>query len=262
MAFKMSPIGKKKCPYSPMQKKGLINPSPIKLEEDNTVSSSGGANTQIQRTKGVNTAFTGRDADSERSDLKNRTKQFNNSPEGRQMAKTLQAMGGVLGSGEKGSKDKDGNTYFTFQDAENNKQRFTRDDYDNLMVEYKRAKNATVGRTSLIESRASDGQQATYMNQDSMTNYVNTKDATGKGSRSININRNQAPYTGPHYGSDEYYAKVDAQNMKDYAHRDDKGGYVGNKEKGFPLAYDSFGFLVDERGARVPRNRAFNYRAK
>ena len=32
MAFKMSPIGKKKCPYSPMQKKGLINPSPVKVE--------------------------------------------------------------------------------------------------------------------------------------------------------------------------------------------------------------------------------------
>ena len=32
MAFKMSPIGKKKCPYSPMQKKGLINPSPVKIE--------------------------------------------------------------------------------------------------------------------------------------------------------------------------------------------------------------------------------------
>ena len=31
MAFKMSPIGKKKCPYSPMQKKGLINPSPATL---------------------------------------------------------------------------------------------------------------------------------------------------------------------------------------------------------------------------------------
>ena len=28
MAFKMSPIGKKKCPYSPMQKRGLLNPSP------------------------------------------------------------------------------------------------------------------------------------------------------------------------------------------------------------------------------------------
>jgi|TARA_R100000149_G_scaffold60749_1_gene29975 hypothetical protein len=31
MAFKMSPIGKKKCPYSPMQKRGLINPSPATL---------------------------------------------------------------------------------------------------------------------------------------------------------------------------------------------------------------------------------------
>lgn len=29
MAFKMSPIGKKKCPYSPLQKRGLINPSPV-----------------------------------------------------------------------------------------------------------------------------------------------------------------------------------------------------------------------------------------
>ena len=28
----MSPIGKKKCPYSPMQKRGLINPSPVKAE--------------------------------------------------------------------------------------------------------------------------------------------------------------------------------------------------------------------------------------
>lgn len=28
----MSPIGKKKCPYSPMQKRGLINPSPVKIE--------------------------------------------------------------------------------------------------------------------------------------------------------------------------------------------------------------------------------------
>ena len=29
MAFKMSPIGKRKCPYSPLQKSGLINPSPV-----------------------------------------------------------------------------------------------------------------------------------------------------------------------------------------------------------------------------------------
>ena len=31
MAFKMNPIGKKKCSYSPMQKKGLISP----LEKEN-----------------------------------------------------------------------------------------------------------------------------------------------------------------------------------------------------------------------------------
>ncbi len=257
----MSPLGKKKCPYSPMQKRGLINPSPVKLD-DNTVSSTG-ADTQIQRTKGVNTVFGGRDADSERADLNSRTKDFNNSPEGRQMAKTLQAMGGTLGTGVKGSKHKDGKIYFSFQDAENNKQYFTKEDYDNLMVNYKRAKNATVGRTSLMESRASDGQQATYMNQDAMTNFVNTKDAVGRGERSVNINRDQPDYTGPHYGSDEYYAKVDADNMKKYAHRDD-GGYVDKDSNAgkLPLKYDNFGFLLDHHGRRVERRGAFNYRPK
>ena len=33
MAFKMNPIGKKKCSYSPMQKKGLINETPVLLEK-------------------------------------------------------------------------------------------------------------------------------------------------------------------------------------------------------------------------------------
>ena len=113
MAFKMSPIGKKKCPYSPMQKKGLINPSPIKLEDGEPVNSSGGQTT-IVSTRGLNTAFTGRDNMSEKADFDRRTKDFNNSPEGRQMAKTLQAMGGVLSTGTKGFKDKDGNTYFSF----------------------------------------------------------------------------------------------------------------------------------------------------
>ncbi len=40
MAYKQSPIGKKKCPYSPMQKRGLISDAPIMLD-GNTVSSSG-----------------------------------------------------------------------------------------------------------------------------------------------------------------------------------------------------------------------------
>ena len=34
MAFKMSPIGKRKCPYSPLQKRGLINPSPVMNNSD------------------------------------------------------------------------------------------------------------------------------------------------------------------------------------------------------------------------------------
>jgi len=32
MAFKMSPLGKKKCSYKPLQKKGLINP-PLEDED-------------------------------------------------------------------------------------------------------------------------------------------------------------------------------------------------------------------------------------
>ena len=44
MAFKMSPVGKKKCSYSPMQKKGLIKGSPV-MANGNTVSSTGEENT-------------------------------------------------------------------------------------------------------------------------------------------------------------------------------------------------------------------------
>ncbi len=44
MAFKMSPIGKKKCSYSPMQNKGLIKGSPV-MANGNTVSSTGEENT-------------------------------------------------------------------------------------------------------------------------------------------------------------------------------------------------------------------------
>jgi len=39
MAFKMSPIGKKKCSYSPMQKRGLISPA---LNNGEPIASSGG----------------------------------------------------------------------------------------------------------------------------------------------------------------------------------------------------------------------------
>ena len=48
MAYKQSPIGKKKCPYSPMQKRGLISDTPIMLD-GNTVSSSGKRDIEIDR---------------------------------------------------------------------------------------------------------------------------------------------------------------------------------------------------------------------
>jgi hypothetical protein len=38
MAFTMSPIGKKKCSYKPMQKKGLISPGEENKEKNDFVS--------------------------------------------------------------------------------------------------------------------------------------------------------------------------------------------------------------------------------
>lgn len=48
MAYKQSPIGKRKCPYSPMQKRGLISDTPIMLN-GNAVSSSGKSDIDIDR---------------------------------------------------------------------------------------------------------------------------------------------------------------------------------------------------------------------
>jgi len=56
MAFKMSPIGKKKCSYSPMQKKGLINESPVMMS-GNTVPSSGGKSIDVGRKAGGNVNY-------------------------------------------------------------------------------------------------------------------------------------------------------------------------------------------------------------
>ena len=48
MAFKMSPIGKKKCSYSPMQKKGLISPITLKTKY---YGGEGGEDTKVTVTK-------------------------------------------------------------------------------------------------------------------------------------------------------------------------------------------------------------------
>ena len=56
MAFTMSPIGKKKCSYTPMQKKGLISPMP-KTEETTVdiVDSETGKKTKVTKKDGVYT---------------------------------------------------------------------------------------------------------------------------------------------------------------------------------------------------------------
>jgi hypothetical protein len=53
MAFTMSPIGKKKCSYTPMQKKGLISPMP-KTEETTVdiVDSKTGKTTKVTKKNG------------------------------------------------------------------------------------------------------------------------------------------------------------------------------------------------------------------
>ncbi len=60
MAYKQSPIGKRKCPYSPMQKRGLINESPVMMN-GNTVSSSGGKSIDVDRKVGGNVNYMIRD---------------------------------------------------------------------------------------------------------------------------------------------------------------------------------------------------------
>ena len=56
MAYKQSPIGKRKCPYSPMQKRGLINESPVMMN-GNTVASSGGKSVDVDRKAGGNVNY-------------------------------------------------------------------------------------------------------------------------------------------------------------------------------------------------------------
>ena len=60
MAFKMSPIGKKKCSYSPMQKKGLISPM---LKEGEEPKSRVGQAVENFKTRNELTSYTKGDPD-------------------------------------------------------------------------------------------------------------------------------------------------------------------------------------------------------
>ena len=60
MAFEMSPIGKKKCSYSPMQKKGLISPM---LKEGEEPKSRVGQAVENFKTRNELTSYTKGDPD-------------------------------------------------------------------------------------------------------------------------------------------------------------------------------------------------------
>ena len=146
-------------------------------------------------------------ADSRRADKQRRTKDFNTSPEGRQLAETVTNMARSM-SGKKGFK-KDGQTYFRMYGPNNEEIDFTQKDYDNAATAHARKKNQTVGRKSLEESRASGGQQASYMNDQIMSQEVNLSTG-GAPKRNVRLDRQpDNPYTGPQYATTDYYNKLD-----------------------------------------------------
>ena len=264
MAYKQSPIGKRKCPYSPMQKKGLINETPIKMAGNSmspakiSVPSSGGATATVPRTgltgtTGMNRAFKSDGsvlADSRKSDKQRRTKDFNTSPEGRQLAATVTNMARGM-SGSKGFK-KDGQTFFRMYGPDNEPIDFTQQDYDNAATAYARRKNQTVGRQSLAEASASGGQQASYMNDSTMSNQVNL--STGGGpKRNVALDRQPVtPYAGPQYASTDYYNKLDEENKAKYLTASNFPNFKGET--------DQFGFILDDQGRRAEKRDAFRYR--
>jgi len=264
MAYKQSPIGKRKCPYSPMQKRGLINETPIKIAGNSmspakiSVPSSGGTTTTVSRagitgTTGMNRAFASDAdviADSRKSDKQRRTKDFNTSPEGRQLAETVTNMAQSMHN-KKGFK-KDGQTFFRMYGPDQEPIDFTQQDYDRAAVAYARRKNQTVGRQSLDESRASGGQQATYMNSDNMSQNVRL-DTGGKPRRDTRLDREpDTPYTGPQYRSTDYYNKLDEDNRAKYLTASNFPNFKGKT--------DQFGFILDDQGRRAEKRDAFRYR--
>jgi hypothetical protein len=199
MAFKMSPIGKKKCSYSPMQKKGLINPSPAKV----VTSSSGGSTSSVTKpaasSMGIRAFVGGNDNFTQTNDFERRTKDFNATPEGKRLADSVRAMGTALNSGN----FKDGSNYF-FKNSAGETTYFTEDDYKNAAGRYAVAKNASVGKKSLEDRGASGGQQSSYMDSNVLRNVVSINKG-GKNIEVANLNETQDFADYPTFGDDAYY---------------------------------------------------------
>ena len=199
MAFKMSPIGKKKCSYSPMQKKGLINPSPAKV----VTSSSGGSTSSVTKpaasSMGIRAFVGGNDNFTQTNDFERRTKDFNATPEGKRLADSVKAMGTAVNSGD----FKDGSNYF-FKNSAGETTYFTEDDYKNAAGRYAVAKNASVGKQSLEDRGASGGQQSSYMDSSVLRDVVSINKG-GKNMEVANLNETQDFADYPTFGDDAYY---------------------------------------------------------
>ena len=203
MAFKMSPIGKKKCSYSPMQKKGLINPSPAKVATSSTGSSSTASVTKPAAGGiGIRTFVGGNDNDTQTNDFERRTEDFNKTPEGKRLSDTITAMGTALNSGffKEGSKP-------YFKNSAGETTYFTEEDFKNASGRYVMAKNASVGQDSLADRGASGGAQSSYMDSNALKNVVSINKG-GKNIEVANLNETQDFADYPTYGDDAYYQGI------------------------------------------------------
>jgi len=203
MAFKMAPIGKKKCSYSPMQKKGLINPSPAKIATSSTGSSSTASATKpAASSMGIRTFVGGNDNTTQTNDFERRTSDFNKTTEGRRLADSISAMGTALNSGN----FKDGSNYF-FKNSAGETTYFTEDDYKNAAGRYAMAKNASVGKQSLEDRGASGGQQSSYMDNSVLRDVVSINKG-GKNIEVANLKETQDFADYPTFGDDAYYQSI------------------------------------------------------
>jgi len=210
MAFKMAPIGKKKCSYSPMQQKGLINPSPVEMATSSTGSSSTASVTKpaasvtkpVASSMGIRTFVGANDNDTQRNDFERRTSDFNKTPEGRRLADSVNAMGTALNSGQ----FKEGSNYF-FKNSAGETTYFTEDDYKNAAGRYVMAKNASVGKKSLEDRGASGGQQSSYMDSDALRDVISISKG-GKNIEVANLKETQDFADYPTFGDDAYYQGI------------------------------------------------------
>mgnify|MGYP003640288833 FL=1 len=203
MAFKMSPVGKNKCSYSPMQKKGLINPSPVKVATSSTGSSSTSTVTKpAAGGVGIRTIVGANDPITQSNDFDRRTQDFNKTPEGKRLSDSVNAMSGAINSGD----FKDGSNYF-FKNSAGETTYFTEDDYKNASGAYVKAKNDSVGQKSLEERGASGGNKSSYMDSSVLRDVV----SINKGGKNIEVanlkeNKDFADY--PKFGDDTYYQGI------------------------------------------------------